>query len=104
MVMVRPGGQDTEQRGLLQELRDRSKFGEVRLGPFGIDAMIYVVMDQDSFRVAHGLLDGLELLRDIEAGLAPLDHVDHGAKMAVRSFKPRDERWVTCMFVRFCHI
>src|SRR5713226_7929200 len=46
-----------------------------------IQTMIEMVLDQRLLRLANGLFDRVELLRQIKAGAPRLDHVDHAAKM-----------------------
>ena len=63
--------------------------------------MIHVVMDQRALGVHHGLFHGMKLLRDLETGLAGLDHLDHRPQMAIGAFQPGDQGGVGCMQVRF---
>ena len=43
--------------------------------------MIDVIVDQRLLRLADGLLDGMELLRQVEAGAAVREHLDHLVKV-----------------------
>jgi hypothetical protein len=52
------------------------------------EAVVEVILDQCPLGLAHRLLDGVELLRDVEAGPAALDHGDHAAYMAFGSSQP----------------
>lgn len=50
-----------------------------------------MVVDERALRVDHGLLDRVELLRDLLTGPARLDHRNHRAQMPVRTFQPGDQ-------------
>ncbi len=55
-------------------------------------AMIDMIVDQRFFRTRDGLLDGMKLLRDIDAGSARLNHIDNAAQMAAGPVEPLDDR------------
>jgi len=65
--------------------------------------MIHVIMDERPFGIGDGLFDRLHLLGDFHAGLARLDHFDHGALVAVSTFQPGDQRRTGCMNRVSCH-
>jgi hypothetical protein len=85
----------------LQIPGDGLEVGAILLRMFGIEAMINMVMDERALGVYHGLFHGMELLRDLEAGLACLDHLDHRAQMPVGAFQPGDQGGVGCVQMRF---
>lgn len=81
----------------LQVLRDRPE-GIDRfplLPPEGPDrvlqAVVKVVLDQGALCIGDRLLDGMELLGDIEARFAVLDHGDHASKMSLGPLEPLDD-------------
>ena len=43
--------------------------------------MVDVIVDQRLLRLADGLLDGMELLREVETGAAVREHLDHLVKV-----------------------
>ncbi len=60
---------------------------------FGVDeTMVDVIVDQCPLGAGDGVLDRLELLRDVDAGPLFLDHPDDAAKMACRPVEPLDDR------------
>ena len=59
--------------------------------------MVQVIVDQRTLGVHHRLLDRLKLLRDLEAGFARLDHVDHGTKMPIGALQPGDQGGMGCV-------
>lgn len=50
--------------------------------------MVEVILDQRFLRLANGLFNRVELLRQIKAGAACLDHFDHAAKMTFGALQP----------------
>src|ERR1700722_1564686 len=78
----------------LEILRDSLKlFDQVpelarqRLGSL-FHAVVNMVLDEFFLRVGDGFLDGVQLLRQVHAGTARLQHVDHGREVALRAFQP----------------
>ena len=63
-----------------------------------------MVMDQCTFGIHYSLFNRVELLRDIKTGLARLEHLNHGAQMAIGTFQPGNEGRVGCVEMRFCHM
>lgn len=59
--------------------------------------MIDMIVDQGTLRAADRILNGLELLRDIDAWPFFLDHRDDALQMTGSSIEPLDNRWVTGM-------
>jgi FrmR/RcnR family transcriptional regulator, repressor of frmRAB operon len=68
-----------------------------------IEAVVDVVMDQRSLRLAHGLLDRMKLLGQIEIGPAFVEHLDDATKMALGSLQPFDDFGMGFVNVNFCH-
>jgi signal transduction histidine kinase len=68
-----------------------------------IEAMIHVIVDQRAFGVHHCFLDRLQLLRDLEAGLARLDHRDHCSQVPVGAFQRGDQGGMGCVNMGPCH-
>lgn len=62
-----------------------------------------MVLDQRPFGVGDRLLYGGELLGDVEAWPAVLDHGDDALQMAFRAPKTLDDLWMGGMRVRFGH-
>ena len=75
----------------------------IRGGMVFVQAMVHVIVDQRPLGVGDGLLDRLQLLRDLEAGLAVLDHADHGPQMTVGTFQPGDQGGMGCVDMGLCH-
>ena len=65
--------------------------------------MVHMVMDQRPLGVRDGLFDSLHLLGYFQARFARLDHLDHGAEMAVSAFQPGDQGGMGCMDRRICN-
>ena len=59
------------------------------------EAMIDMIVDEGALGAGDGALDGLELLRDINAGPLVLDHADDAAQMTGSAVEPLDDRRVT---------
>ncbi len=57
----------------------------------GIQAMIDMVVDQRSLRLADGLFDGMKLLGEVEARSMFIKHLDDSAKMAFGPLQPFDD-------------
>lgn len=74
------------------------------MGAVIINAVVQMVVDQGAFGVGHRLLDGVQLLSDIDAGLAVLNHGDDRTQMPFGAFQPGDHSGVACVAVWFCHI
>jgi len=81
-----------------QVSRDRFELGEDVLGRFGratarggVQTVVDVIMDQRLLRLSDRLLHGVELLREIEAGTAVGEHLDHLVKMAFGAFQAFDD-------------
>ena len=53
--------------------------------------MIDVIVDQGLFRLADRLLNGLELLRQIEAGAAVREHFNHLVKVPFGALQTLDD-------------
>ena len=87
----------------LQVSRDSLEGGAVLSRMFGIQTMIHVIMDQRALGIDHGFFDRVELLGDVKAGFARLDHLDHGPQMTLGAFQPGDQGRVGCMEMGFCH-
>jgi len=62
-----------------------------------------MILNQGALGLRDGLLDSMELLRDVGARALRLDHLDHAEKMAVGTFQPLDDIGVGCMGRVFCH-
>jgi hypothetical protein len=54
-------------------------------------AMLHVIVDQLALGIADSAFDGVELLREIKAGSALLEHRQHGGQMAVCSLEPGND-------------
>jgi hypothetical protein len=59
--------------------------------------MLDVVVDQRMLGVRHRAFDRVQLLREIEAGPAVLDHRDDRAQVSFRALQPLDDSGVTCV-------
>ncbi len=46
-----------------------------------LEPMVDMIVDEGALRARHGLLDRIELLRDVDAGVPLLDHGDDAAEM-----------------------
>lgn len=79
--------------------RDCAELLDGKLGSLpllGVDeAVIDVVVDEGPLGACDGILNRLELLRDINAGTLIFDHYDDAAKVAGRAVQPLDDRRVT---------
>ena len=62
-----------------------------------------MVLDQRFLGLGNGFLDGMQLLRDIEAGPPPFDHADNVAQMAFRPLQPVQNVGVAAMEVLIVH-
>jgi hypothetical protein len=69
----------------------------------GIEAMIDVVVDQGFLGLANGLLDGVELLGDIETGSSLLDHRNDAPQVSFRPLQPLHDIRVALMNVCILH-
>ena len=76
----------------------------IRGGMVFVKAMVHVIVDERPLGVGDGLLDRLQLLGDVKAGLAVLDHADHGPQMTVSTFQPGDQGGMGCMNMGICHM
>jgi len=56
-----------------------------------VKAVIEMIVDQGLLGLGDGLLDGMQLLGDIEAGAASFNHLDNRAQMPVRALQPLDD-------------
>jgi len=68
-----------------------------------IQAMVHVIVDEGALRAGDSLLNRLQLLGDIKAGLAFLDHADHRPKMPVGAFQTGNHGRMACVNMRLCH-
>jgi hypothetical protein len=59
-----------------------------------------MIVDQLALGVADGAFDGMELLREIEAGAPLLEHGEHSGEMAVRALEPDDDIGMGAVY---CH-
>jgi hypothetical protein len=71
-----------------QVLRNSPELGEHRAaGPAAFpgtrQAMVDMIVNQGLFRVIYRVLDGLELLRQFDAGLVLFDHFNNHSQMTV---------------------
>ena len=64
--------------------------------------MIDVIMDQRLLRLTEGLLDGMELLRQVETGAALRKHLDHLVKVTFGPLEPLDDSGM-CFVNMFFH-
>ncbi|ODT27033.1 MAG: hypothetical protein BGN89_20815 [Alphaproteobacteria bacterium 64-6] len=58
------------------------------------ETMIEMILDKCPPRQRKGPLDGEQLLRDVEAWPAFLDHSDNGAHMTIGSLEAFDDLWM----------
>lgn len=58
------------------------------------EAVVDMVVDERALGAGDGALDGLELLRDIDARSLFLDHTDDAAQMTGSAVEPLDYRRV----------
>jgi hypothetical protein len=65
--------------------------------------MIEVIPDQGAFRLTDRLFDRVQLLRNIKAWTAALDHVDDAAQMSLGPLQPFDDIGVTLVDVLLFH-
>ena len=73
---------------VLKVARDRFQFFTICRGLVGIKAMVDMVMDQGALCIGYCIFDRLHLLRNLDAGFACLDHLDHGTQMPIGAFEP----------------
>jgi hypothetical protein len=72
-------------------------------GPNGVlQAMVDVILDQGALRLGYRLLDGVQLLGDIQTGPMTLDHGDDASQMSFGPFEPLDDFGVGLVNV-ICH-
>ena len=55
------------------------------------EAMVEVILNQCLLGLGDSLLDGMELLGDVEARPPALDHLDDAAKMTIGALQPLDD-------------
>jgi hypothetical protein len=58
------------------------------------EAMVDMVVDERALGAGYGAFDGLELLRNVDAGSLLLDHADNAAQMTGSAVEPLDDRRV----------
>src|SRR3546814_696524 len=63
-----------------------------------------VILDQPLLGLRYGLLDGMQLLGDVEAGSPIFDHGDDAAQVPLRALQPVDDLRVTCRNMGFRHL
>lgn len=63
----------------------------------GVQAMLDMIVNQLLLGLRQGCLDGMKLLRQIEARLAALNHGDDFAKMTFRAFETENDAGVRAM-------
>ena len=56
-----------------------------------IEAVVDVIVHQRLLGAGDGTLDGLQLLRDLEASTLFLEHADDAAQVALRPFQALDD-------------
>lgn len=69
-----------------------------------IEAMVDMVLNQRALGLLNGLLNRMELLGDVRAGLLILDHLDDACEVPIGTLEPLDDSGVGCMGRVFCHI
>jgi hypothetical protein len=67
----------------------------------GIEAMVDVIVNKPPLRLADGLLDGIQLLRQLEATPTFVEHRDYSTKMTLRPLKAFDNIRVRLMHMGF---
>ena len=67
-----------------------------------LQAVVDVILDQGALGLADGLLHRVQLLGNIHAGTAILDHGDDAAQVALGALEPFDDVAVTLMVVMIC--
>ena len=89
---------DLARRGGGSEVaRDVLQLGAVGRRAVLVEAVVDVVVNESPLCALDGFLDCAELLRDVHAGPAGVDHLDDGPQVAVRALQARDDRRVTCV-------
>lgn len=68
-----------------------------------VQTVIHMIVDQRLFGVADRAFDGLQLLRDIEAGASVFYHGYDRAQVSLSTFQPRYDLGMACMDVGVCH-
>ena len=66
--------------------------------------MVDVILHQCLFGLGDGFLNGLQLLRDVQAFAPLLDHFDHAVEVAVRAAKALDHGRMRLMCVGVFHV
>jgi hypothetical protein len=66
-----------------------------------LKAMVEVIAYEGLFSFVDGLFDGMELLGDVNAGSARLDHLDDAAQVTAGTFQPFDNLGMRLMKVHF---
>ena len=65
--------------------------------------MINMVMNQRSFGLADGLLDGVQLLGEVDTRAPLIKHLDYAAKMTLSSSQSFDDFGVGFVKMILCH-
>ena len=60
--------------------------------------MLHVVLDQLALRIADRVFDGMNLLGEVKAGTAFLQHGDDCGEMTVGSFQPQKDFGMRSVF------
>jgi len=68
-----------------------------------VEAMIDVIVNQSPLGLPDGLFDGMQLLRQIEAGASFAEHFDHPAEMTVGPLQPLDDIGMSFVKMLLCH-
>lgn len=69
----------------------------------GVKAMVDVIVNQRLLRLADGLLDGMELLRQVEAGAAVQEHLDHLVKVTFCALQTLEDSRVSYVHMIIGH-
>src|SRR5262245_2357484 len=93
----------TGLRHALQVARDRLELLDGRpllptdLADRRLQAVIDMVVDERPLRFRDGLLDGVQLLRELHTGSPAFDHRDRAAQVPFGAPEPPDDFWMGLM-------
>ena len=69
-----------------------------------LEAIVDVILDQRPLCLADRLFDSVQLLGDVKARAAPLDHLGNAAQMSLRAFQALEDLRVTGVEIGALHL
>lgn len=79
------------EHGILQVFGEGLEFGQARRSGSIAQAVVNVIVDEDSLRIGDSCFDRMELLGEVQARLFRLDHPDDRRQMPLGSFEPLED-------------